>query len=578
MSTPPDRAASTRLTDLHPVGGSFPGFTVLGELGKGGMGTVFLAEDSTLKRKVALKTMRPEYATAPLDRERFLREARAAAAVEHDNIVPVLHVGEAVDGTPFIVMPVLKGESLDARLKRDPVAPLELLVRVGRDVCAALAAAHAAGLVHRDIKPANVWLEGDPAAEEGARVRRCKVLDFGLARAATAADGQLTNPGAVVGTPAYMPPEQARGEPADARADLYSLGATLYRMATGRLPFDAPTPMALLLAIALETPPPVRDLAPHVPLELANLIDRLLSKNLEHRPQSAAEVEAALAAVPPRAELSATLPPRPVTPPAPLTNPLSTSAPQLLSARAEPPARRSRAPLVAGLVLLALTVPLALWAGGAFRAKDKAKGDDQAKVIPKEAGAKQVLPVTQPPEKEKPPLPADPDRAVAVYAFSIKGCVTVNEKDGAIHSEAGLPKGPLRLNGVTFVEGTNASAAGLAPLAGCRHLYTLGFSNSDVGDGVLQYVAGNDSLRYAYLHCTKVTNAGAKHLASCPNLLELGLDNTEIDDAGLKHLHACKQLHSLSLNGTFVTEAGVRAFLKAVPECKVEHENLKTKK
>jgi serine/threonine protein kinase len=543
MSTPPDRAASTRLTDLHPVGGSLPGFTVLGELGKGGMGTVFLAEDSTLKRKVALKTMRPEYAAAPLDRERFLREARAAAAVEHDNIVPVLHVGEAVDGTPFIVMPLLKGESLDARLKRDPVAPLELLVRVGRDVCAALAAAHAAGLVHRDIKPANIWLEGDPAAANPVeRVRRCKVLDFGLARVATAADGQLTGSG-IVGTPAYMPPEQARGEPADARADLYSLGATLYRMATGCLPFEAPTPMALLLAIALKAPPPVREFAPHLPPELADLIDRMLSKDRAQRPQSAAEVEAALADVlVPSASHDTQVQPC-VAPFAPAPNPLSTSAPQLLSARTgAPPAGRSRLPLVALVVCVLGLVPLVLWAAGAFRPKEH------------------------------------PDRAAALYAFSLGGCVTVNDEEGKIVSEAGLPKGPFRLNAFSLLDHTRVTDDRLAPLAGCKHLYTIGLSYSDAGDDLLKRLAGSDSLHYVYMEGTKVTSEGVRHVASCFYLAELNLSGTDVDDTGLAHLHKCENLHYLYLNGTFVTEGGVRAFQKLRPECKVEYRSLRTKK
>ena len=578
MNPQPDRAASTRITDLHPVGGSFPGFAVLGELGKGGMGTVFLAEDSKLKRKVALKTMRPEYASDPYDRERFLREARAAATVEHDNIVPVLHIGEAVDGTPFIVMPLLKGESLDARLKRDPSVPLDLLVRVGRDVCAALGAAHAAGLVHRDIKPANVWLEGDPtAADPAARVRRCKVLDFGLARAATATDGQLTNPGAVLGTPAYMPPEQARGEPADARADLYSLGATLYRTATGRLPFDAPTPMALLLAIALEMPPPVRELAPHVPPALANLIDRLLSKDRAHRPQSAAEVAAVLAALPVLPQSSDTLPPALAATLAPVPNALSTSVPQLLSTRAgSPPVARGRAPLFAGLALMLLYVPLVLWAAGAFRGKEQPKDDPQAKVNPKvDPGAPKAKPNVEP--KIEPKV-ADPNRAVALYVLSLGGCVYADNKDEQIVSPAGLPKGPFRLHSFTFQEHTQVNAENLAPISEFKHLYTMGISNTNAGDGVLAHLAGSPSLRYLYAENAPITNAGARHLGSCPELLELNLSGTLIDDTGLAHLQKCEKLHYLSLNNTYVTETGVRAFLKAVSLCKVEYSNLKTKK
>jgi eukaryotic-like serine/threonine-protein kinase len=581
MNPPPDRAASTLITDARPVAGAFPGFVVLGELGKGGMGTVFLAEDTKLKRKVALKTLRAEYAALPADRERFEREARAAATVEHDNIVPVLHIGEALDGTPFIVMPLLKGESLEARLRRDPVVPLELLVRVGRDVCAALAAAHTAGLVHRDIKPANIWLDGDPTATDpAARVRRCKVLDFGLARQTGPTDSHLTGPGAVLGTPAYMPPEQARGETADLRADLYSLGATLYRMASGRLPFDAPTPLALLVAISVEEPAPVRELAPHLPLALAALIDQLLNKDRESRPQSAAEVAAALTALPTQPEMSDTLPPAHVTlgarPPAP--NPLSTSAPQLLSAREAPPVSRSRAPLVAGLVLLALLVPLALWAGGAFRSKEQPKDDGSAKVKPNTDDGKPAPanPKPKPPDVTPKPV-ADPDRAAALYAFSLKGCATIDEKDGQVFSEAGLPKDAFRLNSFSLLEGTKVDAAKLAPLAQCRKLYTVGLSNTNAGDDALAHLAGSASLTYLYAENAPITNAGARHIGSCTGLLELNLSGTEIDDTGLLHLHTCDKLNFLGLNNTFVTEAGVRAYLKVAPLCKVEYANLRKK-
>jgi serine/threonine protein kinase len=578
MNPTPDRAASTLITDARPVAGAFPGFVVLGELGKGGMGTVFLAEDTKLKRKVALKTLRAEYAKLPEDRERFEREARAAAAVDHDNIVPVLHVGEALDGTPFLVMPLLKGESLEARLRREPVVPVELLVRVGRDVAAALAAAHAAGLVHRDIKPGNVWLEGDAA--EG--VRRCKVLDFGLARVAGPSDSHLTNPGAVLGTPAYMPPEQARGETADSRADLYSLGATLYRMATGKLPFDAPTPLALLFAITSEELQPVGELAPHLRAELAALIDQLLSKERDSRPQSANEVCAALAALPAPSASNDTLPPALVATLRPAPNTLSTSSPQLLSARPEPPARRSRAPLFA-LALLVLVVPLALWAGGAFRAKEQPKDDPQAKVVPvpdknvKNEPKKQA-PKNEPPPKAEPPKWAnDPDRAAALYAFSVKGCAVIDDKDGQVFSEAGLPTGAFRLNGFTLLDGAPVSDAALAPLGACKHLYTVGLSGTPAGDGALKHLSNSRSLLYVYLNRTKVTSAGVRHLAACTELLELSLDHTDVDDDGLKHLHACKELHHLFLNGTLVTEAGVRAFQKAVPECKVEYSNLRKK-
>src|SRR6202043_252637 len=172
--------------------------------GHGGMGVVFLGEDAKLGRKVAIKAMLPHLAGSKSSQQRFLREARAAAALEHDHIVPIFHVDED-RGAPFIVMPFLKGEPLDARLERDRSLPPAEVLRIGREVAEGLGAAHEAGLVHRDIKPANIWLETQPSGPP-----RAMILDFGLARV-QADNIQITQSGVIVGTPAYMSPEQARG-------------------------------------------------------------------------------------------------------------------------------------------------------------------------------------------------------------------------------------------------------------------------------------------------------------------------------------------------------------------------------
>src|SRR5262249_16262418 len=148
-----------------------------------------------------------------------------AATVENDYIVPVWQVGESADGSPFIAMPFLQGETLEARLQRKPVQPLIVILKVACEVAEGLAAAHSRAIIHRDVNPGNVWVEGDRADPETARqVQRCKILDFGLAHAPGAEDGQVTSSGMVLGTPTYMAPEQARGEAVDPRADLFSLG------------------------------------------------------------------------------------------------------------------------------------------------------------------------------------------------------------------------------------------------------------------------------------------------------------------------------------------------------------------
>jgi tRNA A-37 threonylcarbamoyl transferase component Bud32 len=252
-------------------------YRVLRELGSDSVGVVFLAEDANLHRRVALKVMRPEVAADPRARERFLREGRAAAALKSEHIVTIYEVGEADSAggrVPFLAMEYLDGESLETRLRRDRILPPREVARIAREVATGLAAAHGAGLVHRDVKPANLWLE--------APYDRLKILDFGLARPAEGGGDPLAG-----GTPAYLAPEQIRGEAVDARADLFSLGCVLYRCATGRPPFRGTTPAATLVALAADDPPPPDEVNPQVPAGLSALVRRLLVKDPAGRPESA---------------------------------------------------------------------------------------------------------------------------------------------------------------------------------------------------------------------------------------------------------------------------------------------------
>jgi WD40 repeat protein/serine/threonine protein kinase len=265
--------------------GRLGGYRVLRLLGAGGMGLVFEAEDEQLRRRVALKVMRPEIARKSTARSRFLREARLAAALDHDHVVHIYHVGED-RGVPFLAMQFLEGMSLDALLKQGSRLQLVHVLRIGRQIASGLAAAHDRGLIHRDIKPGNIWIE----KEHDGRV---KLLDFGLARSAETGE-PLTQSGAIVGTPAYMAPEQARGETVDARADLFSLGCVLYELATGRRPFTGSNPMAILNSLALDTPAAPRQVDTAVPAALSELVMQLLEKDPAKRPASARDVAEAL--------------------------------------------------------------------------------------------------------------------------------------------------------------------------------------------------------------------------------------------------------------------------------------------
>ncbi len=249
-------------------------------IGTGGMGLVFLAEDSQLGRPVALKVIRPELADSPEASARFTREARAAAAIKHDHVVTIYQVGEA-EGVAFLAMEFLQGISLQSWLDRGKTPSVDLILRIGREMANGLVAAHRLGLVHRDIKPANIWLESPNG--------RVKILDFGQARA-ECEDVQITQSGAIVGTPAYMSPEQAAGEPPGTSSDLFSLGCVLYRLCCGRLPFQGNTILSVLNALASHTPTSPIEVAPDLPEGLSTLVSSLLAKNPSERPASAQAV------------------------------------------------------------------------------------------------------------------------------------------------------------------------------------------------------------------------------------------------------------------------------------------------
>ena len=254
-------------------------YEITAVLGRGGMGTVLKAIDEKLGRVVAIKVLSPLMASYPDSRRRFVREARAAAAVHHDNVVTIFAVEEA-QGIPFLAMEFISGVSLQERLDRKPPLDVAQILRIGMQTAGGLAAAHAQGLIHRDIKPANLLLENG--------VERVKLTDFGLA--SSAGDTSLTREGIVVGTPEFMSPEQARGELIDHRADLFSLGSVLYAMCAGHPPFRANNPLATLRLVSEHVPPSLRTVNPRVPDWLVKIIEQLMAKDSRARLQSAKEV------------------------------------------------------------------------------------------------------------------------------------------------------------------------------------------------------------------------------------------------------------------------------------------------
>jgi serine/threonine protein kinase/tetratricopeptide (TPR) repeat protein len=327
----------------------FGPYKIAEKIGAGGMGDVYRALDTRLEREVALKLISDSFLVSDsgsgspsptgtphsrshLSHERFLREARAAATLNHPNICGIHDVGEQ-DGQPYLVMELLRGETLKAYLTHHRLSPAEV-VTLGQQAASALAAAHARGIVHRDIKPANLFV-----VESGRDRKQLKILDFGLAKKQGAeaspdsryfdtksyADGatgtlDLTTPGSTVGTAAYMSPEQAKGDPLDARTDLFSLGSVLYEMATGQAPFAGRSTAEVFAALLMKDPPPVSSLNPDVPKALDPVIAKLLAKDRDQRYRSAEDLLAdleALSGSSSRPAIAVPVQPAPAPPPKP---------------------------------------------------------------------------------------------------------------------------------------------------------------------------------------------------------------------------------------------------------------------
>ena len=268
----------------HTIGG----YTVIGLIGQGGMGRVYLARDDRLHREVAIKVLHPSKARDPAATRRFLREGRAAAAVDHPHVMTIHQVGEE-QGLPYIVMQRLVGRTLKQVRQAEGRLPLADVLRIGRETAAGLAAAHAKGLVHRDIKPDNIFLQ-----EPHGQVR---IIDFGLARTEVDDGLDATIDGSIVGTPAYMSPERIDGGDLDAKSDLFGLGVILYELLADRPPFEGNSLVSILAAISHGHPPDLRTVAPAVPEPVARLVMRLIAHDKTDRPADAAAVAAELAAL-----------------------------------------------------------------------------------------------------------------------------------------------------------------------------------------------------------------------------------------------------------------------------------------
>jgi serine/threonine protein kinase/Leucine-rich repeat (LRR) protein len=534
---------------------------------------VYLGYDGSLDRKVALKVMLPEFAANTTARERFLREAKSAARVKSDHVVTIHDVGED-NGIPFIAMEYLHGAPLDQYLQAKGELALEHAIRVTRETAIGLSAVHALGLVHRDIKPGNIWLE----APKG----RVKLLDFGLARRESD-DVQITGNGAVMGTVAYMSPEQGRGQKIDARSDLFSLGVMLYRLATGHMPFLGETAMVVLTNIAIEDPIPPRQHNPRISNSLEAVILKLLAKTPANRFQTAEQAaQALLEASEPSTELPVVvaipLPSLSVgaqtqnvwedvfdsqSVAVPLSTPseptLNDSPPVAKPKRAVPERKVSKVPLyLAGGVLLAACAVLAavlLWPKKPK--EDVAQKDDKKSI-------KQSDKV--PDDKKTDPLPkvdADAIHTKAVeWILLIGGTaqVSANGVQREVATRADLPKEPFVLTGVQIRNNEKVTDEGLRNLKDCHTIRAINVSNTPITDAGLAHLKDLKNLELLWASATGITDAGLVHLQNAKQLTELNLAQTNVTDAGLAYFKDCPKLNTLIVYTTGLTDKGFAIF------------------
>ncbi len=397
------------------------------KLGQGGFGEIYAARDTGLDREVAVKVLRGEHTQRPQLVQRFLQEARAAARINHPGIVTVFECGETEAHVVYIAMELLAGETLAARIKREPLA-LPTVIALTRQLASALAAAHSAGIVHRDLKPQNVFLVPDAAAVSGLRV---KILDFGIAKLTdTLGSSVQTHSMEMMGTPLYMSPEQCKSSATvDARSDIYALGCMLFELAAGRTPFEGDAG-ELIAKHQLVAPPKLSEVVAGAPPELERLVADMLAKAPGERPQTMGAIVDALDAMPtnatlvriapraaevqfaptlapggtmtdPRAaQLAETTPARmtqsPATAPALASPPVTTSPPTMNPPAAPAPARRSRATRA-----VLISVGISAIAVGGILVGVFASGSDAAKTIAKEISDETPAPPGPQPTKVK---------------------------------------------------------------------------------------------------------------------------------------------------------------------------------
>ncbi len=555
-------------------------YRVLQLLGIGGMGMVFRAEDPRLKRQIALKVMKPSVSSSQSAKQRFIREAQFNAAIEHDHIVHIYQVSED-RGVPFIAMQYLRGESLKTLIDREHKLKQTEVVRIGKEVAAGLAAAHEHGLIHRDIKPDNIWIE--------EKTHRAKILDFGLVRA-TAEDFGLTMAGMVLGTPQYMAPEQALGQPVDHRCDLFSLGSMLYQLATGTQAFEGANLTATLMAVVHQDPVPLESLATNLHPTLSALITRLLSKERNDRPQTASEVSQALAALEQQLKLAATVEQISVAQLSAIAPKPATSAPPIN----KPPRRRfSMLAASAGAVFLILaTIIITITNRDGTQTKIRLPEGVDTDV---QAAPGSTVTITQ---EEDPsasmkvstaagghgwpadaPAPANaafapvvpttsvsPDRRVAEWVLRNGGAVQVWHagETRQVDQPGQLPKDPISIVQLELPE-SFAGDFQILENVSLAKLSVLFCPSVPITDDMLRQIKDCRQIRSFQLDRSRVTDQGIEFLVTnWPNAEQIYISETAVGDDGIRKLANLKRPTLIVLANSKFTDVGLRDFLSRV--------------
>ncbi len=536
------RASGSAIVSCGPVPESLPftdhpRYEIRGLLGAGGMGAVYRARHKLMDREVALKVVKAQLVEKPGRVERFHREVQAAARLIHPNIVTAFDA-EQVGDTHFLVMEFVPGQSLAQVIQERGRLPVALACEYVRQAAVGLQHAYKQGMVHRDIKPANLMVTNSG---------RVKILDFGLARLASELPGDgATQEGYVLGTPDYIAPEQAEdSRQADIRADIYSLGCTLYHLLTGEPPFPTGTFLQKIKAHQTQAPRPLRELCPDLPAGLVAVVERMMAKDPVQRYQTPAEVAQALAQLKQASEVESAFPAfvttvTEVIPPA--------AARQILPARRFP--RRGRWIAAGFLFVLAGGVLLQQII---IRLTDE-KGNTRE--IPVKAG--ESIQIVQKGANPK-PTETDSERQAAEWVLSIGGKIQIRqgEQTRPVEAAKDLPAAPFELVLVDLQSNPKVNDAGLEHLKGLSNLTKLDLRNTQVSDAGLERLKRLGKLRVFFLQGTRVSDAGLVHLKGLSDLAELYLEWTRVSGSGLQHLEGLAELTRLELGATPMTDSGV---------------------